>query len=241
VDQTHPFITHNNAEQTVQTAWPNATWITINGVYTYSNTLQTNVAAAYNSAPTRPVILLETKYENETDWHVTQQQLRSQTYWTLLSGGLGNVFGDCPVWNFDVVPHGAYCPQIGWKTYIASPGAMNMQFAAKLMMARHWSLLLPDAAHTVLTAGFASGTTLATAAAATDGSSILAYLPTSRAVTVNSALLAGATVTVRWYNPATGVWTLVGGFPKGSRSFTPPAAGDWVLVVDSDQFGLSTP
>jgi hypothetical protein len=241
VDQGHPFITHNNAEQTVAGAWGNATWITINGVYTYSNTLYNNVTAAVAASPIRPVILLETKYENETESHVTQQQLRSQIYWTLLSGGLGNVYGNCPVWFFDMPSHGAYCNVTGWQAQLTSQGATNMKNAAKLFNARHWPLLARDANHTTLTAGFGSGTSLATTAAATDGSSIIAYLPTSRTVTVNSSTLAGATVSVRWYNPATGAWTAAGSFAKGTMNLTPPGSGDWVLVIDADQFGLPTP
>jgi hypothetical protein len=233
-DTRHPFAAHNGSWETGVDPWGSAAWLTLNDVYTYSTTLYANVLAAYNRTPVKPVFLIEAKYENETEWNVTQPQLRSQFYWTLLSGGFGQVYGNCPVWNFDAPGHGAYCPQSGWKAQLTSQGARNMQSAAAVVGARHWWTLVPDAGHAVLTAGFGSGTTYATTAYASDGSTALAYLPTSRAVTVSGSRLTGASMTVTWYNPATGVATPLGSFATSApQSFTPPATGDWVLVLDA--------
>ena len=249
-DPNHPFITHNNAEDTDQNDWqPYPSWINIHSVYTYSTTLYTNVASEVVSSPTLPTVLIETAYENESTYgggsSPTGAELRAQIYWTLFEGGIGNVFGDCPIWNFDTPSHGAYCPETGWKTFLDDTGSVNMQHAAALFNSRHWSKLVPDASHTVLTAGYGSGTSYVTTAYASDSSSIMAYLPASTTVTVTGAKLSGSTMNVWWYNPGTGVATQVtAGGPfatTGSYQFTPPSAGDWVLVLDSGNFGFGPP
>jgi len=43
-------------------------------------------------------------------------------------------------------------------------------------------------------------------------------------------------------DPATGAATLIGDFAtSGSRSFTPPTAQDWVLVLDNAALNLTAP
>jgi hypothetical protein len=47
---------------------------------------------------------------------------------------------------------------------------------------------------------------------------------------------------VYWYHPGTGVSTALGTYSTtGTHTFTPPFAGDWVLVVDSQGFGFPAP
>ena len=73
----------------------------------------------------------------------------------------------------------------------------------------------------------------ASAAITSDNTTMVAYLPTSRAVTVNMAKFAGSNVTARWYNPINGAWTTIGTYAaSGSRSFT-PSSGDWVLLLSA--------
>ena len=77
---------------------------------------------------------------------------------------------------------------------------------------------------------------------ASDSSSIIAYLPTSRTVTLHASMLAGPTVSVAWFDPASGRSVDAGTFPaSGEQSFTPPSSGDWVLVMDSWRFGFAAP
>jgi hypothetical protein len=82
--------------------------------------------------------------------------------------------------------------------------------------------------------------TCATAARASDGSLVMVYMPTIRAITVDMSKLSGTT-TVRWYDPTSGEYADVTGSPfanDGSRTFTPSGAnksgdGDWVLVLET--------
>jgi len=242
-DSRHLITAHNNAEQTAIDPYPSGT-LDINDVYTYNSTLYSDVLAAYKVAPAIPLFLIESKYENERDWGPPSQQvLRSETYWAVLSGATGHVFGNCPIWNFyDAAHSGAYCDQTDWKAQLPSQGSKNMQYAQKLFTGRHWHLLVPDEGHAGLTAGYGSGTGFAAAAVASDSSSIIAYLPSSRQVTFSGARLKGSTMTAWWYNPGTGVASVIGSYATGSsQSATPPGSGDWVLIVDSDSFGFPTP
>jgi hypothetical protein len=239
-DSRHLFTAHNDTWQMAVTPWLGAAWLNVNNVYTYSGTLYQQVLSAYSFTPTMPVFLVESAYENEHG--VTNQQLRAQSYWTVLSGGFGHVFGNCPIWGFGFA--NGYCSSTNWKAQLNSVGSVNMQHFAALFNSRRWQTLVPDTSRTILTAGSRSfgGSDYAMAACAADGSSILAYLPSSRRVTVRVECLVGNTMTAWWYNPGTGVASQIGVYPStGTQSFTPPSSGDWVLVLDSTTFTFPPP
>jgi hypothetical protein len=161
-------------------------------------------------------------------------QLRAQSYWTVLSGGFGHIFGNCPLWGFGST--GGDCAPTDWHAQLESPGSLGMQHFGALFHSHHWQTLVPDAAQTVLMAGNGTfgSTDYALAACAADGSSIIAYLPSSRGITVNGACLSGSTMIAWWYDPSTGVATQIGTLLTNTpQHFTPPASGDWVLVLDS--------
>jgi hypothetical protein len=118
-----------------------------------------------------------------------------------------------------------------------------MQRFHALFRSRHWHALVPDTQHTVLTGGYGSSgqSNYATAAYASDGSSIIAYFPTSRSFTVSGSRLTGPSMIAWWYNPATGVATQIGTFATtGTHSFTSPSP-DSVLVLDSATIAFSPP
>ena len=240
-DSRHLFTAHNAPEQMAVTPWPGAAWLNVNSVYTSSNTLYRQVLSAYSISPPKPVFLIESAYENE---HVlTNQALRAQSYWTVLSGGFGHVFGNCPIWGFGFA-RSQFCTSTKWQAQLNSEGSVNMQHFQALFNSRHWHTLVPDTLHTVLTGGYGSfgQSNYATAAYAADGSSIIVYLPSSRSVVVSGASLAGSTMTAWWYNPSDGVATQIGPYPTtGTQSFTPPSSGDWVLVLDSTSLSFPPP
>ena len=88
--------------------------------------------------------------------------------------------------------------------------------------------------------GSITSNTCATAARTSDGSLVMVYMPTMRAITVDMSKLAGTT-TARWYDPTSGEYADVKGSPfanEGSRQFIPSGAnksgeGDWVLVLEA--------
>ena len=120
-----------------------------------------------------------------------------------------------------------------------------------LFLPRRWYELVPDQEHLVVTDGYgtpsALGTgsvttdTYLTAAQTPDGALVIAYMPTTSAISLDMSTLSG-TVAAHWYDPTTGEYIAVGGLPfanTGIRLFTPPGKnhdgdGDWVLVLERD-------
>jgi hypothetical protein len=239
-DTRHPFTVHNSRGVMAVTTWSGAAWLNVNNIYTNGTDYQ-DAVTAYSISPTKPFFLIESQYENVKAPNA--QTLRAQSYWTVLSGGFGHFFGNCPVWGFGFT--GGYCPSFtNWQAQLNSPGALNMQHFQALFNSRHWETLVPDTSQTVLMAGngtFGSADYVSAACAA-DGSSILAYLPSSRTITVSGACLAGSTMIAWWYDPSNGVATQIGTFPTTMpQNFSPPTSGDWVLVVDSSVASFPAP
>ncbi len=236
-DTRHLFTAHNGPESMGVTPWAGASWLTINNVYSYSSTLYDQALTAYNYSPTLPFFLIESTYENEG---ATARQLRMQSYWTVLSGGFGHVFGNCPIWELGA--NVTICTGTNWQGQLNHQGSLNMSYLGKLFNSRHWEKLIPDVNHQVVTAGYSSSTDYATTAYASDSSSIIVYMPSSRAVTLSLTKLAGTTMTAWWYNPSLGTSQSAGTFSASDTpSLTPPSSGDWVLVVDSGRFGFGPP
>ena len=226
--------------------------IELNAAYTYFPTYA-QVLTEYSRPNFKPTFMVEANYEFEnladTDGGSTQN-LRRQEYWTMLSGGAGQLYGSAHTWQL----------QKGWKSNLDTPGVIQLSYMKNLFASKKWYDLTPDQTHTVVTSGYGSFscligklladvgknldrisralvrfgkylaigsiTTSACAAAArsSDGSSVLVYLPTIRTITVDMSKLASP-VTARWYDPTNGEYTNIDGSPfanAGSRKFTPP-------------------
>jgi hypothetical protein len=241
-DNHHLITVHNGRGQMGISTWPGVSWIDLNS--TYTDHLQTPVQAqqAYNVSPSKPFFQIEGWYENEHGMNA--QQLRSQNYWTNLSGGSGHVFGNCPLWKLGTTSSpGGSCPGASaWPNWLNSAGSMGMMHAKNLFTSKAWTDLVPDFSHTTLTAGYGSlGQADYVAAARTsNGNLLLAYTPSVKALTVDMARFT-STVTARWYDPTNGNYSNISGSPfanSGSRQFTPAGnnaagAGDWVLVLEA--------
>ena len=237
-DTVHLITAHNAPEQSAMAVWPNETWLDLNNIYTYSSTYPAALAE-YNRATFKPLFFLESAYENEHG--STPASLRNQAYSAVLSGAtLGHLFGNCPIWNFGY--SAGYCSSTNWQQQLDSTGSRTLAYVGKLFLSRAFHQLVPDAAHTVLTAGYQSGTTYAAASRTTDGGTVIAYLPTRRTVTIDMTKVAGTVARTWWFDPSTAQATFIGDFPTtGSRTFTPPSAADWVLVLDDLTLNLPAP
>ncbi|MGA7340702.1 MAG: DUF4038 domain-containing protein [Terracidiphilus sp.] len=232
-----------------------ASIISLNGTYTYSATY-IQMLHSYNQTPVMPAYLLEAHYDLEqvgvpTDYG-TPDVLRRQEYWTMLSGGVGQFYGNRYTWS--LTP--------GWVSYIDTLGVTQLTIWKGFFLSLPWQDLVPDQEHMVLRAGYGtfgsaevefdrndltakmkprvSQSDYATAARTPDGAFIVAYMPTARAITVNMASLKSP-AKAKWFDPTNGAYTIVHGGPfanRGSRQFAPPGnnhAGDsdWALVLDA--------
>ena len=217
--------------------WAGETWLQVNNIYMYDD-VPLHARLAY--ANPMPFFLLESRYENEPP-DGNEQHIRVQAYQALLSGAMGQAFGNHPIWHFDGPGVYATPAPPNWEAWLDSPGAMSMVHVRELLFSRAWWTLVPDLTSAFLTNGLGSGQfDLAVAAKAGDGSFGLIYMPNARTVTVSLGQLAGPNVNARWFDPADGAYTSIGVFPNsGPQAFTTPGPNastsysDWVLVLES--------
>jgi hypothetical protein len=135
--------------------------------------------------------------------------------------------GNTPVWLFNP----------GWQTAVNGLASQDMVRFNALFLARAWFDLVPDQAHKIVTAGWGeeNGLDYVAAARTSDGATIIIYLPVAHEITVDLTQVAGNRTQAWWFDPRTGKSRDAGLFPAGAtQRFTPPAEGDWVLVLDDD-------
>ena len=165
--------------------------IELNSTYTYSPTY-IQMLHSYNQYPAAPAYLVEGHYDwedvGEPPDFGTPYVLRKQDYWTILTGGTGQFYGNKYTWSF----------ADGWKEKIDTPGVEQLGIWKKFFSSLPWQDLVPDQDHKVLTAGFGtfgnvdtrvSESDYATAAKTSDGSAIVVYVPTVRAITIDMSCL----------------------------------------------------
>lgn len=216
--------------------------ISLNSTYTYSPTY-IQMLHSYNQKPVVPTYLVEAHYDNEDvgkppDFG-TPAVLRREEYWAMLSGATGQFYGNRYTWSF----------ANGWESNIDTAGVSQLTIWKNFFSSLPWQDLAPDQDHKIVTAGLGSYGRLqtrvsesdyCTAAKTPDGTVAVAYLPTSRTITVNMAGLK-ARADAKWLDPTNGAYTAVPGGPfanSGTREFTPPGKngdgdGDWVLLLEA--------
>ena len=235
MDAAHLITAHNAPEQAAIDPWPGESWIDLNNLYTVQLAYH-GALRQYNRRPFRPFFLVETDYENYN--HSTPLSIRRQAYWTVLSGGtVGHIFGNCQIWGFS----NGFCKE-PWQLQLNSEGSRTLPLVGRLFSSRAFHKLIPDQQHKVLIGGFQRGGNYAAAARASDGSSIIVYMPTRRRIVVDLSSLSGARAKAWWFNPRDGEASFIGVYDSGRQVlFVAPDQNDWVLVVDSARLNLPPP
>jgi hypothetical protein len=142
--------------------------------------------------------------------------------------------GNRPIWLFDP----------GWEAALDTVGAQDMTRLSSLFSSRPWSDLVPDEKHEVVVDGLGEfrGLDYLSAARTADGGTVIAYMPTTRSITVDMTMVSGKEANAWWFNPRTGKSTKAGkSQTTGKKQFTPPSEGDWVLVLDDAARNLPAP
>ena len=238
-DARHLFTAHCAPENDAAEQYGGGGWLSFNTVYTYQ-LVHPRLYGAYRRNPAEPFILIESSYEGEHN--SSEAQIRRQAYWTILCGGFGHVFGNNPIWHFDGP---TLFPVKGtWREAMDLPGSVSMKHWGDLFRSRNWHELVPDQKHEVVTQGLGEfmGLDYLAAARTADGGTVIAYMPTSRAIKVDMSKISGSRARAWWFDPRSGEASDAGAFAThGFCEFTPPGAGDWVLVLDDASKQLPTP
>jgi hypothetical protein len=215
-------------------------FISINGTYTYSPTY-IEMEHSYNQTPTAPTYLMEAHYDLEAvgsppDFG-SPSVLRRQEYWTMLSGGAGQFYGNSYTWSF----------KSGWQNNLDTPGARQLSLWKKLFTSLPWQDLIPDQDNKIVAVGggsygdlnvSVSKSNYCTAARTKDGSLVAVYVPDSPSITINMSALR-APALAKWFDPTDGTYTDAAASRlanSGGRQFVRPGTNhdgdsDWVLLL----------
>ena len=119
-----------------------------------------------------------------------------------------------------------------------------MMHWGRLFRSRPWFDLVPDQKHEVVTGGLGEfqGLDYLAAGRTPDGGTVIAYMPSKRTITVDVSKISGTEAHAWWFDPRTDKATAGGDFPtSGMREISPPAEGDWVLVLDDASLNRPPP
>src|SRR5581483_7853147 len=120
-DPNHLHTVHSNNGSSVLDVWPSETWIDVSNVYTYPAVVNrvpvyVKALAEYARPGAKPFFLIESTYENDKTYMPSAQLVRQQAYEAVLNGGMGQNFGNDPVWYF----------RSGWQAALDSRGANDI-------------------------------------------------------------------------------------------------------------------
>jgi len=225
--------------------------MTLNGVYSNSQNINSLGQRAYSRTPVEPAFLLEEPYDQEgsdgNGWNSdATQPVRRFQWWGWLSTIGGYISGNGYVWPF-VSP--------AWKAHLDTQGSRDMARMHAFIRSVPWYQMVPSGLagmKTLVTAGGGSISldNYVSAAATPAGTSLVAYLGPGHtgSVTIDMTAMSGST-RARWYDPTNAAYTTISGSPfpnTGTRSFTPPGSNsvgqaDWVLVLDLSGGGDTFP
>jgi len=232
-----------------------ASLMDLNAVYTYGipghpGTTYGEARAAYLDSPPRPAYLKEAGYENENWIAGDPASVRKYEYWAILGGATaGAFFGNRDIWEFATSSwwSGFTFGHGPWQAALDSTGAFDMTRLGRLLDPLPWYNLVPSGLGGMKTLVTEGGGTYGqldyvTAAATSDGSVLLAYVPPgtarSSSFTVDMTALRGS-ARAHWFDPTSASYLEIPGSPfpnVGTKSFKTPGknsagAGDWMLLL----------
>ncbi|HTU99572.1 MAG TPA: DUF4038 domain-containing protein [Luteitalea sp.] len=216
--------------------------ITLNGAYTFDGYTADHTRRAYAVTPVRPAFLLEEPYDEEAadgtnvNRRATQPVRRFQ-WWGWLGSIGGYVAGNGYVWPF---------AGDAWRTHLDTAGSRDLSRLNAFIRGLAWHTLVPSGLGGMRELITKNGSTsratdYIAAAAALDGSLLVAYVPPDGAGTFEVDVRAmRRTARARWFDPADGSWKAVDDAVPNAAPHTFRLPGrnaakerDWVLVLDA--------
>lgn len=219
--------------------------ITVNGAYTFDGYTADLTRRAYAFTPVRPAFLLEEPYDEEAadgtnvNRRATQPVRRFQ-WWGWLGSIGGYVAGNGYVWPF---------AGEAWRAHLDTAGSRDLGRLNAFIRGIAWHTLVPSGLGGMRELITKNGSATRApdyiaAAAALDGSLLVAYVPPDGAGTfeVDLRVMRGP-ARARWFDPADGSWRAIAdALPNTApHPFRLPGRNaakerDWVLVIDAAPF-----
>lgn len=202
--------------------------------------------------PPKPTLDGEPRYEDHpVNWHRNgntnwfgDYDVRQAAYWSMLAGACGHTYGNHDIWQFwQPGRQPISFARTPWRQAMDQPGAFQMKYLRELFESLPWQRLVADPS--VLAGDAGEGADYAQAARASDGSCLLVYVPTGKAVTVKFDRLNAQKVRASWYDPRIGKAVVAGQFDnQGTHQLEPFSRGrgnDWLLILDDPAQGFPIP
>jgi hypothetical protein len=203
--------------------------------------------------PAKPTLDLEPNYEDHpvNPWphwdpatgYYRDHDVRRQVYRGVFAGACGVTYGHHAIWPFASARNGVVNhADRDWIDATHRPAARQMVYLRRLMESRPYFDRVPDQA--LIAGGAGEGARHVRATRDAAGTYAFVYFPQSdQEVTLDLGTLRSRRLRAWWYDPRTGIGTLVGEIEGGApRAFrTPPYGPDWVLVVEDPAAGYRPP
>ena len=174
-------------------------WFDVNNVYTY-DPVRPIALRAYRRAGPQPYFLIESEYEGENR-RAPDIRIRAQAWQAMLSGAMGQVVGNNPIWHF-ASPYPITPFEVTWQQALASEAAQAMTALRRFFEPLPWWRLGPDEA---LIAAGACDAHLQVVAARTPGAELaVVYVPLHRRFHIDTTRLAAGALRLRWFDPVAG-------------------------------------
>ena len=224
-------------------------WLSVNGMQSghgsgHDVPVWEWIARDYKKKPAKPTLDLEPNYEDHPynpwpEWdpatgYFRDLDVRKQVYRSVFAGACGVTYGHHAVWGFvgkrnPVINHA----DRDWISALQRPAGRQMYFLRELMKSRPFFTRIPD--QTMIVGDAGEGALHVQATRDTKGSYAFVYFPMNDlAVRLDLAKLPASSLRTWWYDPRTGVGTLIGTKKGGGQQAfrSPPYGPDWVLVLD---------
>lgn len=242
----HPGTPWNQPIPTFSTQYYDQPYLDFVGVQTGHNAGNRNWCAhhaiewnlyLYRHEPHKPVINLEAMYDaqGKNGWQAVDA--RTLAWRTRLSGAMGHTYGagDLPpkvpqgngaVWKWVTDPE----KYDYWKKALQWESAFQMQHLHDFLAAIEWWRLEP--AHDLIRNQPDDVTCQMVLAKSAAGDLAVAYMPNNKAIEIDVSVFP-ASLSGRWFDPVHCRYISIPGRVEntGSHRFTPPADGDWVLLL----------
>ncbi|MFM6975964.1 MAG: glycoside hydrolase family 140 protein [Sphingobacteriaceae bacterium] len=198
----------------------------------------------YPKKPIKPTLDAEPSYEAipeglhdslEVRW--TDAAIRRYAYWSVFSGAAGFTYGSNSVMQFYKKGEGQGAFGVrNWEYYTLAmndPGAGQVHFIKDLILSKPFFERIPDQS---LIGNQHEKHDYLVASRGQDYAFI--YTWTGREMTINMGKIKGEKVRALWFNPSTGIRSVIGELDnKGQHTFDPPGeekkGNDWVLILES--------
>jgi len=229
----------------------NEPWLSINGMQSghgggHDIPVWEWIARDYAMTPAKPTLDLEPNYEDHPynpwpEWdpatgYFRDIDVRKQVYRSVFAGACGVTYGHHAVWGFANARNGTINhADRDWIDATQRPAGREMQYLRALIESRPFFSRIPDQSLILGDAGIGGQHMQATRDR--EGSYAFVYFPINDLdATVDLGKLKASSIRAWWYNPRTGIGTLIGVMDGGKeKQFrTPPYGPDWVLVLDDE-------